>query len=112
MEQAAHGYVLHGQIAGLAKHLDRPIVISDVDGRADYWSDVRFECVAAIRLLTSGDNELHRQASSNLFTRGLGDACNLSNCLDTSIDPVHSNSVAEHVMPWQNMFARLTKFCV
>jgi len=103
--RAAHGRLSHGQTAGLAKHLDRPVVILDVDGRADYWTDDSFESVAAIRLLNSDDNELNRKAPSNLFTSGLGDACNLSNYADAPIDQVHSNSVVKHVVQWQNICA-------
>jgi hypothetical protein len=101
--RAARGRILRSQIARLAEHFGRPIVILDVGGRADYWNNVGFENVAAIRLLNSDPNELDRKSPSNLFTSEVGDACDLSNYADKSIDLVHSNSVIEHVGQWQSM---------
>ena len=103
--RAARGRILRGQIAKLANHFGRPIEILDVGGRADYWNNVGFDNVAMIRLLNSDKIELQRKASSNIFVSELGDARNLSKYADKSVDLVHSNSVIEHVGPWQDMCA-------
>ncbi len=94
--RAARGRILHDQIANLAKHLGRSIVILDVGGCADYWSNVGFDNIAAIRLLNNDENDFG-EASRDLFTCEFGDARNLSNYADKSVDLVHSNSVIEHV---------------
>jgi predicted SAM-dependent methyltransferase len=103
--RAARGRILRDQIAKLAKHFGRPVVILDVGGRADYWNNVGFDNVAAIRLLNSDESELHRKQTSDLFSSEVGDARNLSNYADKSVDLVHSNSVIEHVGQWQDMCA-------
>jgi hypothetical protein len=103
--RAARGRILRGQIAELAKHFGRPIVILDVGGRAEYWDNVGFDNIAAIRLLNSDQSELDRKASSDLFTSELGDARKLSLFADKSVDLVHSNSVIEHVGQWPDMCA-------
>ena len=88
--RAARGRILRDQIAKLAKHFGRPVVILDVGGRADYWNNVGFDNVAAVRLLNSDEGELHRKATSSLFSSELGDARNLSNYADKSVDLVRS----------------------
>jgi predicted SAM-dependent methyltransferase len=103
--RAARGRILRGQIAQLANHFRRPIEILDVGGRAEYWNNVGLDNIAAIRLLNKDQSELDRQAPSDLFINELGDARNLSNYADKSIDLVHSNSVIEHVGLWQDMCA-------
>lgn len=80
-------------------------MILDVGGRADYWNNVGFENIAAIRLLNSSASEFDRKASCNLFSAELGDARSLSTYADKSVDLVHSNSVIEHVGAWQDMCA-------
>jgi hypothetical protein len=103
--RAARGRVLRGQIARLAKHFGRSIVILDVGGRADYWNNVGFDNIAAIRLINNDEKELDRKASCDFFTSELGDARKLSNYADKSVDLVHSNSVIEHVGQWPEMCA-------
>jgi len=103
--RAARGRLLNGQIARLATHFGRPIVILDVGGRAEYWTNVGFDNIAAIRLLNSEQSELDRKAPSDLFINELGDARDLSNYADNSVDLVHSNSVIEHVGRWPDMCA-------
>jgi hypothetical protein len=80
-------------------------VILDVGGRADYWSNVGFDNIAAIRLLNNDENEFDWKVPSDFFTSELGDARNLSNYADKSVDLVHSNSVIEHVGQWPEMCA-------
>jgi hypothetical protein len=77
----------------------------DVGGRAEYWTNVGFDNIAAIHLLNSEQSELDRKAPSDLFINELGDARNLSNYADNSVDLVHSNSVIEHVGLWRDMCA-------
>ena len=103
--RAARGRILRGQIAQLANYFGRPIEILDVGGRAEYWTNVGFDNIAAIRLLNNDQHELDRKAASDPFVNELGDARNLSNYADKSIDLVHSNSVIEHVGLWQEMCA-------
>jgi len=103
--RAARGRILRGQIARLAKHFGRSIVILDVGGCAAYWNNVGFDNIAAIRLLNNDEKEFDRKASRDLFTCELGDARNLSNYADKSVDLVHSNSVIEHVGQWPEMCA-------
>lgn len=103
--RAARGRLLRGQIADLARHFGRPIVILDVGGRAEYWNNVGFDHIAAIHLLNSNQSELDRKAPCDLFVNELGDARKLSNYPDNSVDLVHSNSVIEHVGLWQDMCA-------
>ncbi len=101
--RAARGRILRGQIAKLAKHFGRPIAVLDVGGRPDYWNNVGFENIAAICLLNNDERELGRKTSSDLFVGEVGDARNLSNYADKSVDLVHSNSVIEHVGQWHDM---------
>ena len=103
--RVARGRLLNGQIARLATYFGRPIVILDVGGRAEYWTNVGFDNIAAIHLLNNEQSELDRKAPSDLFINELGDARNLSNYTDHSVDLVHSNSVIEHVGQWPDMCA-------
>jgi hypothetical protein len=103
--RAARGRVLRSQIAQLANYFGRPIEILDVGGRAEYWTNVGFENIAAIRLLNNSKHELDRKAPTDLFINQLGDARDLSDWADKSVDLVHSNSVIEHVGLWPDMCA-------
>jgi Methyltransferase domain len=103
--RARRGRVLRSQIASLAEHFGRPIVILDVGGRADYWGNVGVDNVAAIHLLNDDERELDLKGFPGLFIPEFGDARNLPNYADKSVDLVHSNSVIEHVGHWQDMCA-------
>ena len=107
------GRMLGLQISALAKHFGRDIRILDVGGRADYWFNVGFANVSRIDLLNYDAEELERDlpagAPHGLFTRQVGDARNLENYPDASVDLVHSNSVIEHVGGWQDMRAMATE---
>lgn len=101
------GRLLRRQITDLADHLGRDIVILDVGGRPDYWANVGVEGIARIDVMNQHENEVQRRVPetipSGIFTRHVGDARDLSNYANQSIDLVHSNSVIEHVGTWVDM---------
>jgi hypothetical protein len=101
------GRVLRRLIEALARHLGRDIAVLDVGGRPDYWENVGVGGVARIDLLNISENELDRALPGGmppgLFTSKVGDARNLADYPDKSVDLVHSNSVIEHVGPWPDM---------
>ena len=104
------GQRLRRQIEALADHLGRDIVVLDVGGRPDYWANVGLARIARIevrelqrdRARARGWRAVGPRASS---LRKVGDARNLSDYADGSVDLVHSNSVIEHVGGWTDMRA-------
>lgn len=86
-----------------AEKLGRDVVILDVGGRPDYWENVLPERVAKIIVMNYTENELIRDSKLTLFESQVGDARDLSQFGDNSIDFVHSNSVIEHVGGWHDM---------
>lgn len=105
----ARGKVLKTLIGTLADHLGRDINILDVGGRPDYWGNIGLDRIARIELLNTRQGELDRMAppdmSANRFVRRIGDARDLRDYADGSVDLVHSNSVIEHVGGWGDMTA-------
>ena len=105
--RAKRGRVLRRQIEILAKHLKRDVVVLDVGGRPDYWANIGVKNIAKIIVLNHDKRELNRDLIEDLpeklFERRIGDARNLSDYSDGSIDMAHSNSVIEHVGGWTNM---------
>lgn len=99
----ARGRLLRKQIERMADHLGRDLRILDVGGRADYWQNVGLERIAHIDLLNYDEAEFDRTAPADIFTNILGDACDLKDFADKSVDFVHSNSVIEHVGAWPAM---------
>lgn len=99
----ARGRLLRAQIARMADHLGRDLVILDVGGRADYWKNVGLDRIARIDLLNHDEAEFDRDAPADIFTNTLGDARDLRDFADGSVDFVHSNSVIEHVGLWPDM---------
>lgn len=97
------GERLRKLIAQTADELGRDLVILDVGGRPDYWENVMPERVAKIILLNYEEGELIRDSRLALFESRVGDARDLSDYPDQSIDFVHSNSVIEHVGGWSDM---------
>lgn len=107
--RANRGKILRRQIETLSLNLGRDIVILDVGGRPDYWENIGVGQIARINLLNHDAKEMKREAPgglpATLFERRLGDARDLSDYTDKSVDLVHSNSVIEHVGGWQDMRA-------
>jgi hypothetical protein len=101
----ARGRILRDQIASLSRYFGRDIVILDVGGRSDYWNNVGLDNIAMIRLLNNDVKEFDRIEPEGIFSREIGDARNLANHADKSIDLVHANSVIEHVGQWPEMCA-------
>jgi hypothetical protein len=103
------GRRLRRQIEVLAEHLGRDIVVLDVGGRPDYWTNVGLARIARIDLVNYSEAELEREVDGGdpggIFVRKVGDARNLSDYADGSIDFIHSNSVIEHVGGWRDMQA-------
>lgn len=106
------GQRLRRQIESLADHLGRDIVVLDVGGRPDYWANVGLGRIARVDLVNYSAEELEREAEGagagsggEVFVRKLGDARDLSDYADGSVDLVHSNSVIEHVGGWADMRA-------
>ena len=103
--RTARGKILHSHILELTGRLGRPIAILDVGGRPDYWDNVGLEGISEIRLLNIDEDEVTRRPAGSIFVNEIGDARNLANYSDGSIDLVHSNSVIEHVGAWPDMAA-------
>jgi len=85
--------------------LERNITILDIGGRPDYWENVGLANVREILVLNNDPAELNRTETASVFKYAIGDARNLSDYKDKSIDLVHSNSVIEHVGAWPEMCA-------
>lgn len=103
------GQYLRRQIRMLARHLGRDIGVLDVGGRPDYWANVGLENIARIDILNTSSTELERpfpgDTAPGMFRCEIGDARNLADHAEGSVDFVHSNSVIEHVGDWGNMQA-------
>lgn len=84
------------------------IKILDLGGSVQYWSRVGIPflkaCGAKVIVLNNVASELKSsEADDEIFSAGVGDACNLPQFHDLQFDLVHSNSVIEHVGGWQRM---------
>lgn len=102
----ARGRVLRAHIDALATKLGRPVEVLDVGGRAEYWDNVGLGNIAHITLMNYVPEELERTpADDKMFSAVVGDARNLSDYADQSVDLLHSNSVIEHVGMWNDMAA-------
>jgi hypothetical protein len=103
------GRMLRALIEALAHELGRDVRILDVGGRPDYWKNVGVANIARIELLNLEPSELERDLPpdlpQDLFVPKVGDACDLRDYADASVDLVHSNSVIEHVGSWDQMAA-------
>jgi hypothetical protein len=101
----ARGALLAKHIEKLSERLGRSIVVLDVGGRTDYWRNVGLNHISRIDIMNYSASELERDAPADIFTTRVGDARNLSDYEDQSVDLVHSNSVIEHVGSWSDMTA-------
>ncbi len=89
-----------------SERLGRKLHVLDVGGRRDYWDNVGFDGIARITLQNIEPSDLGRRSERpDLFEDAVGDACDLSEFPDGSIDFYHSNSVIEHVGEWSRMQA-------
>jgi hypothetical protein len=98
---------LRAQIDHLATS-GAPIHIADLGGTEEYWNRVGFEFLrerrVRITLINLHASELNVESlASDILTSEVGDACALVKHADMSFDLVHSNSVIEHVLTWENM---------
>lgn len=89
--------------------LGQKLSILDVGGRPAYWNNITLSHVKHIQFLNYNESEFQRYAlvphEGVTFSYRVGDACDLSNFDDKSVDFVHSNSVIEHVGDWPRMVA-------
>lgn len=98
------GLLLSQQIDRIANAKGGPIRILDVGGRIEYWRNLSTENVANIVVLNNDSTEISVENNS-LFEAQVGDARDMPQYKDNSFDLAHSNSVIEHVGPWQDMRA-------
>ena len=98
----SRGKQLRLNIENVSRSMGRNISVLDVGGRADYWNNVNPIGVDRIVLLNLDYNEMHGD-NNNIFQMRVGNASDLSEYNDQSIDFVHSNSVIEHVGSWKSM---------
>lgn len=104
--RTARGKLLAEQIRRLSDLLGRKVTVLDVGGRPDYWANVETGNVGSIRLLNNDGAELDRDGvNDGIFSAEIGDACNLAEFADASVDLVHANSVIEHVGLWPSIEA-------
>lgn len=98
---------LRSQIDVLSKSRST-IRIADLGGTEEYWARVGFDFLrergVSITLINLHASELTSAGvASDILTSEVGDACALTHYADMSFDLVHSNSVIEHVVTWENM---------
>jgi hypothetical protein len=108
--RSQRGKILQQQILDTASFLGRDIEILDLGGRADYWLNVGLEGVARIVLINTTDVEFIGTGDASRlprdrFEQRIGNACDLGEYADGSVDFVHSNSVIEHVGDWPEITA-------
>jgi ubiquinone/menaquinone biosynthesis C-methylase UbiE len=109
------GKLLARKIQAISGRLGRSLHVLDVGGRAEYWDNVGMHNIAHVKILNNDENELNEIQETSLaddrFSYVLGDARNLSDFEDGSVDFVHSNSVIEHVGAWWDMEAMAREMC-
>ncbi len=104
--RARRGRLLRNHVDRLAQELKRDITVLDIGGRADYWQNVGLDHIAKIDLINISEDEFSSVPDGmdgRVFENFVGDARDLSQYPDQSVDLVHSNSVIEHVGCWQDM---------
>lgn len=85
--------------------------ILDLGGTETYWDIVDHEFLKSRKVTITLLNlsEVRLTDNSGLFVAAAGNACDLSEFSDASMDLVHSNSVIEHVGQWPQMKAMATE---
>lgn len=102
------GARLHAHILQMSRTLGRQIDILDVGGRPEYWENVGLDGIRSIIFLNQDETEfgdISRAMPGVACSFQIGDARQLSDFPDKSVDLVHSNSVIEHVGCWDDMAA-------
>ncbi|EPX85748.1 class I SAM-dependent methyltransferase [Salipiger mucosus] len=102
------GARLRQHIRQQSQSLGRKLDILDVGGRPDYWDNVGLDGIRSIVFLNQDEMEFGERieaAPGVEFSFRIGDARQLSEFPDKSVDLVHSNSVIEHVGCWEDMAA-------
>ena len=101
------GRLLRQQIAALAAAKGAPVSILDIGGVREYWDNVGLDDIARVVLLNHDAEALDGGAGqgAEIFETAIGDARDLGAHADGAFDLAHSNSVIEHVGPWQDMAA-------
>jgi len=102
--RAARGRILGRQIADLAARRGGPVSVLDIGGRRDYWNNVGLDNIARIVVLNADPADVD-PTPAGVFEDVQGDACDLAGHADGAFDLAHSNSVIEHVGPWEKMAA-------
>ncbi|MDU8943270.1 class I SAM-dependent methyltransferase [Ovoidimarina sediminis] len=104
--RTARGKVLGEKLAEARARLGRDLLVLDVGGRPDYWRNTSLEHVAKVIVLNYVAGELEATEMLDArFESVVGDARDLSDYANGSIDFLHSNSVIEHVGHWGDMQA-------
>jgi hypothetical protein len=104
--RARRAAILRSQIDALIARFGRPINILDVGGRADYWHNTCLDGIASVTLLNRANDPLaYGVEEPECCVHEVGDARDLTQYDDESVDLVHSNSVIEHVGLWDDMAA-------
>lgn len=84
----------------LIRELPRPLTILDIGGTESYWDEVGLqEAGLHIILLNLEQKQVN---NSQLFSSVAGNATDLSNWSDKSVDLVFSNSVIEHLFTFDS----------
>ena len=103
------GRILAEKLEALSARLGRKLGILDVGGRSDYWDNVPTDRISRVTVVNYELDELDRAMPSSehgpRFEMVQGDARDLRDHADGSVDVVHSNSVIEHVGGWSDMAA-------
>jgi len=106
---------LRDLIQSIAANTPNPVIL-DVGGRAEYWQRVGIDFLrenrTSVIVLNLARSELKEiEGIDDVISTAVGNGCDLAQYADGHFDLVHSNSVIEHVVTWQNMvaFARETR---
>jgi len=95
-------------ITKLATYYKRPIKILDLGGNVFYWQNIDLSNISNITIQNLKSNTIEQSrryvGDTEVFHFEVGDATNLREYHDQSIDLIHSNSVIEHVGRWPVMW--------
>lgn len=83
----------------LLKEIPKPLTILDIGGTVDFWKAMNFN-EPDVRIILLNLEETPNVSAP--FVSVKGDATNLKEFADQSVDIVFSNSVIEHLYTWEN----------